>query len=165
MRTGLGAAISILGLTLLAGCTMSLGQSPVRVVEGVVIDQNDKPVKGVIITTDPPTSSVVTNELGCFLIKSLKEGVYTINAEKVGFVSDPVTINIQGFDSPTADIRILPEGMTAAKPVAPAGSSRKNASPSAAESSAAAVTESSVKEKDSANTATDETKKKKWWEK
>ena len=171
MRAKLGMVIaSGLGLMGLAGCAANLALAPIRVVEGIVIDNNDKPMKGVIITTDPPSSSVATDEQGRFLLKSLKEGAYTVIAEKVGYAADPVAINVQGFEVHKADIRIVPEGMAVTRPAPAVRSSRKpavsaesNAASSATESTPSATTDTTKESSGAAAEGTE--KKKRWWEK
>ncbi|MFB6356923.1 MAG: carboxypeptidase-like regulatory domain-containing protein [bacterium] len=74
-------------------------------IKGQVIDQNDRPVPGAIVTTSPPSHSVRTTENG-YRLQNVPQGEYTVKAEKPGFYSGSTTIQVQWNETTAADIQI-----------------------------------------------------------
>ncbi len=120
---------------------------------GTVIDNNNRPISGAMITTDPPSSSVATDNLGRYLLRLEKVGTYSVTAEMLGYVSEPTLVQTKHGDMTQADIKLLPEGIA---PVSTVVVPVVKPEPTAA----AATTE----EKPSA-AAAEPAPKKKWWEK
>ncbi len=55
-------------------------------ISGTVLDADDEtPIQGVAITTTPPTSSIITDDQGKFILTTLTTGTYTISAVKSGY--------------------------------------------------------------------------------
>lgn len=55
-------------------------------ISGTVLDADDEtPIQGVAITTTPPTSSIITDDQGKFILNTLTTGTYTISAVKSGY--------------------------------------------------------------------------------
>lgn len=79
---------------------------PFRTLTGVVVDNGGQPVKQAIVTTDPPTSTLLTDDLGKFLITSLSEGVYTIQTAKQGFAINSAVIAIKGLGPFHVDVQL-----------------------------------------------------------
>jgi hypothetical protein len=80
---------------------------PFRTLTGMVIDNSGQPVKQAIVTTDPPTSTLLTDDLGKFLITSLPEGVYTIQISKQGFAINSAVIAIKGLGPFHVDVQMV----------------------------------------------------------
>lgn len=85
---------------------------PFRTLNGLVVDANGKPLKGVTVTTDPPTSALLTNDLGEFLITGLPEGTYTIHLVKQGFLGNSTLIAVKGFGPIHVDIQLAKKIIT-----------------------------------------------------
>jgi len=79
---------------------------PFRTLTGLVVDNSGQPVKQAIVTTDPPTSTLLTDDLGKFLITSLPEGVYTVQTAKQGFAINSSIIAIKGLGPFHVDVQL-----------------------------------------------------------
>jgi hypothetical protein len=147
MRSGLantlllGAALAVFSV----GCVTTQG----KVILGAVMDNNNRPISGAMVTTDPPTSSVATDNLGRYLLRLEKEGTYSVRADMLGYVCEPITVRVKGKDITQADIKLLPEGMV---PVS------KTAKP------IPVVKEPAPTPKETPAPTPKPAKKKKWWE-
>lgn len=68
------------------------------IITGIVRDENNGPLKGVVITTTPGTSSVGTDSLGYYRIDYIKppesSSKYTIKAERKDYVSQTKDVNV-----------------------------------------------------------------------
>jgi len=151
-----GVIILALQVAVLTGC-MTMKDMPIRTITGTVTDNNNRPVEGAIVSTDPPSSSVATDSQGRYTLRALKEGQYTIKALMPGYVCPPITVEIKGVDI-QADLKLLPEGMAsvpASTSFGPKNTTR--AKPASTSKSSSKAKASSSKE------ATPEKPKKKWW--
>lgn len=93
-----------------------LGPSSTGSISGTVMDYNtNQEIGNVNITTNPPTSSLVTNSNGTFNIPNIASGNYSINASKHGYADNSVTVNVE-YGSQTEAVILL-------KPTTSAGSS------------------------------------------
>lgn len=84
-----------------------IAKMPFRTLTGLVVENNGAPLKGVKVTTDPPTSAFLTDDLGKFLITNLSEGMYTIHLVKQGFVSNSTLIAIKGLGAMHVDVQLV----------------------------------------------------------
>ncbi|MEW5800816.1 MAG: carboxypeptidase-like regulatory domain-containing protein [bacterium] len=94
---------------LLCACISPVNQLrtiPFRTLTGMVVDNSGQPVKQAIVTTDPPTSTLLTDDLGKFLLTSLPEGVYTIQTVKQGFAINSAVIAIKGLGPFHIDVQL-----------------------------------------------------------
>ncbi len=135
-----------------SGC--ATGQT--GVIWGSVIDNNNRAISGAMVTTDPPSSSVSTDNLGRYILRLEKAGTYSVTAMMLGYVSEPTLVQTQKGDVTQADLKLLPEGMA---PVSRIVVPMLKEDPPAA----AAVTTTTTEE--SPEVTTKPPKKKKWWEK
>lgn len=87
---------------------------PFRTLTGLVVDTSGQPVKQATVTTDPPTSTIMTDELGKFLITSLPEGIYTIQVIKQGFAINSAVIAIKGIGPFHTDIQMIKRAVSPA---------------------------------------------------
>jgi len=74
-------------------------------IKGQVVDQNDRPVKGAIVTTDPPSHSVRTTENG-YRLEDVPIGEYVVEAEKPGYHKGKTNVQINFAQTTAADIRV-----------------------------------------------------------
>jgi hypothetical protein len=69
--------------------------------------ENDQPIPGATVSTEPPTQQVTTDQNGQYKIPNVKPGSYKVIAKKDGF--QPGAINVTVGDKPIfADIRLNP---------------------------------------------------------
>ena len=69
--------------------------------------ENDQPIPGATVSTEPPTQQVTTDNNGQYKITNVKPGSYKVIAKKDGF--QPGAINVTVGDKPIfADIRLNP---------------------------------------------------------
>lgn len=74
-------------------------------IQGSVTDaQTGAVLQGVIVTTNPGSSSVLTNSEGNYTIENLLPKSYTINAEKNGYVKSTVSITVSAGKATRVDI-------------------------------------------------------------
>ena len=83
-----------------------LSKLPFRTLTGLVVENDGKPLKGVTVTSDPPTSALLTDALGKFLITGLPEGTYTIHLVKQGYISNSILIAIKGLGPVHVDAKL-----------------------------------------------------------
>lgn len=79
---------------------------PCRTLTGLVVDGNGQAVKQATVTTDPPTSTILTDDLGKFLITNLPEGIYSVQVAKQGFAINSALIAIKGLGPVHTDIQL-----------------------------------------------------------
>jgi hypothetical protein len=64
-------------------------------INGVVLDAaTNAPIANALITTEPPTESLVTNDSGQFTIDIVVKGSYLVKAEKTGYYSKQVPVSV-----------------------------------------------------------------------
>jgi hypothetical protein len=72
---------------------------------GKVLDlSTSKPIQNVIITTNPATSSLITDQTGTYSIDKITPGKYTITAKKNSYQSASAEIQITKGKTTTADL-------------------------------------------------------------
>ncbi len=64
-------------------------------IDGTVIDSTGSPLPQVIITTSPETGSFLTDNNGNFKIQNITAGEISVTADKSGYTSKTVTINVE----------------------------------------------------------------------
>jgi len=89
-----------------------IGKMPFRTLTGLVVENNGNPLTGVTVTTEPPTSAFLTDDLGKFLITNLSEGIYTLHFVKQGFVSNTTLIAIKGLGAMHVDVQLVKKIIT-----------------------------------------------------
>lgn len=76
-------------------------------ITGVVLDsETDQPIKGVTITTNPASSSIITDDNGAFTIEEVETGDVTITAKKSLYTSNSVTVLVKANESTNAVITL-----------------------------------------------------------
>ena len=67
---------------------------------GVVLNGEDySPLSGVLITTSPASSTVLTNSEGKFRFNKVKEGEVTVTARKKDFLSGTVSVAVYEYET------------------------------------------------------------------
>jgi len=85
--------------------TLILGGCLTGSIKGQVIDDQDRPVEGAIVTTDPPTHSVRTTESG-YQLEGIPWGEYVVRAKKPGHQTGREEILVRLWTTTHADIQI-----------------------------------------------------------
>jgi len=68
-------------------------------IEGRVIDsETNQPITNAAITTSPPTSSIITDSNGEFIIENIPTGSYSITAKKHSYTSSTISISVKEGD-------------------------------------------------------------------
>jgi hypothetical protein len=63
--------------------------------QGTILDgENYAPIEGVLITTNPASSSALTNSAGSFSIAKVKEGDITVTAHKKDYLSSSISVAV-----------------------------------------------------------------------
>lgn len=94
--TGVAGLLAV--MIFLSGCLTGT-------IKGQVIDQNDRPVEGAIVTTDPPTHSVRTTENG-FRLEEVPLGEYVVEVDKPGFHKGKTNVQVSFNKTTASDIQI-----------------------------------------------------------
>ncbi len=77
-------------------------------ISGYVIDKKTGDfLDKVVISTEPPTESVVSNSVGEFLIQNVEPGNYILYASKHGYVNEMTNIKVQEGKTTTANIALV----------------------------------------------------------
>jgi TolB protein len=79
------------------GCTEDkLDVSATGILDGTVMDfTSEENLKGVVLTTNPPTISVASDSAGYFIFKTIEVGEYSLIARKNGYISESVALSVQ----------------------------------------------------------------------
>ncbi len=86
-------------------------------IEGRVIDAStDAPLAGANVVTDPPTYSLTTDEQGRYVIPAVTAGTYNVTAEKYGYQTRDVTVNLVQGVTITADLHLASDSVPYSKP-------------------------------------------------
>jgi len=75
------------------------------VIVGKIIDENNDPISGAQIVTDPPTYSKLSTVDG-FEMKNIPVGVYTITVNKSGYSKKDVEIKVFKKRTTQADVQL-----------------------------------------------------------
>lgn len=105
-KAWLMSGIALVGILL--ACNKPVIQPPsTGEIQGTVLGFNDqKPLKGVQVTTNPPTSSTVTEQTGKFTFSNLDAGNYAISTYKNGYKNNSVTVTVKGDEVTQATMYI-----------------------------------------------------------
>ncbi len=98
MKRALVVIVLIVGLGFLSGCLTGS-------IQGQVLDAEDRPVEGAIVTTDPPTHSVRTTAEG-YSIENIPTDEYRVRARKPGYKEGRTDVTVQWNTTIGADIQI-----------------------------------------------------------
>lgn len=73
-------------------------------VKGVVLSADQEPIANASISSNPASSTVLTDSLGEFLLENVTAGDVSVTAKKTGFTTTSVTVNV--IDGATIDVTI-----------------------------------------------------------
>ena len=101
----------------LVGCNSETSKQ--EIISGRVINASDSsPIVGAIVSTDPPTSSVITNADGNYSISNVLSGIYIVTATKAGYMGATIKVSVTAGKTTTADLSLM-IGQVAATPTVP----------------------------------------------
>ncbi|TAJ11451.1 hypothetical protein DMA11_16825 [Marinilabiliaceae bacterium JC017] len=87
--------ISLLA-TVFCNCEDTIEEDSYGSISGVVVDiVNQKPLAGAVITTNPPSMAVMSDEKGQFLLDELEEGDYVVSASRYEYRNNSVNIKVR----------------------------------------------------------------------
>ncbi|NHE58861.1 carboxypeptidase-like regulatory domain-containing protein [Cyclobacterium plantarum] len=78
------------------GCELEhITEDKFGTISGIVVDgENYEPLSGVQISTTPPSTIVLTDEEGAFLIEMVKDGEVVISARKMDYLTASVSVAV-----------------------------------------------------------------------
>lgn len=85
----------------------------------VLTESENLAIEGATISTNPPTSIVVSDSLGRFALENIKTGTYSIRAEKDDFAPQIASISIFEDQTSTIEIKMSPDTETNLPPNSP----------------------------------------------
>lgn len=78
-------------------------------IQGVIYDAtNTQPLSGATITTEPTTSSKITDTNGSFLIEGIEPGDYSLQVSKTGYQTNTTTVKVIAGETASADLQLSP---------------------------------------------------------
>jgi len=76
-------------------------------IQGVIYDaSSSQPLGGATITTDPTTSSKITDTNGSFLIEGIEPGDYSLQVSKTGYQTNTTTVKVIAGETASADLQL-----------------------------------------------------------
>ena len=82
----------------------------VGTVKGNILNSVDAtPIQGVAVSTNPPTTSTLTDQDGLFFIDNLKVGTYTIRLDKEGFKTKSANLEIKSEEQTDITLNMDPD--------------------------------------------------------
>jgi hypothetical protein len=98
----------LLGFSLFS-CDPPTEAETTGVIEGIIYDaSSSEPLSGVTLTTEPTTSSKITDSNGSFKIEGVEPGDYSLQAAKTGFVTNSTTVHVVADETASADMQLTP---------------------------------------------------------
>jgi len=87
---------------------------------GEVLERDDNfPIPQATVSTNPPTSSVITDAGGRFLLDNIPEGTYSLRAEKNGFLTQVASVTVFGDQDANVIVRMESDSLDNAPPNSP----------------------------------------------
>jgi hypothetical protein len=74
-------------------------------IQGKIVDEQNDPVVGAQVYTEPPTVSKLSTVNG-FEMKKIPTGVYTVNVMKSGYSKESVDVEVRKNTKTTAEIQL-----------------------------------------------------------
>ncbi|MFK8058093.1 MAG: carboxypeptidase regulatory-like domain-containing protein [Saprospiraceae bacterium] len=87
---------------------------------GEVLERDDNvAIPQATVSTNPPTSSVITDAGGRFVLDNIPEGTYSLRAEKNGFLTQVASVTVFGDQDANVIVRMETDSLDNAIPNAP----------------------------------------------
>ncbi len=102
-------SISMLIVMVFNSCDPPTEAETTGSIEGIIYDaSSSQQLGGVTVTTEPITSSKITDTNGGFLIEGVEPETYTLQAAKSGFNTNSTTVMVVAGETTTADLQLEP---------------------------------------------------------
>jgi TolB protein len=89
-------------------------------IEGIVRNaETNDPVAGAAVSTNPPTSVIVTGNDGRFTLRDIEVGTYSISIKKTGYLNANVSVSVREGQATEANIFLEPRDENASAPAKP----------------------------------------------
>jgi len=76
-------------------------------IQGIIYDaSSSQPLGGATITTEPITSSKITDSNGSFKLEGVEPGDYTLQVTKSGYQTNSTTVNVVAGETASADLQL-----------------------------------------------------------
>jgi hypothetical protein len=101
------ASILFTALLFQQGCEPPTEAETTGDIEGIIYDaSSSQPLQGATVTTEPKTSSKITDASGAFLIEGVEPGNYQVQAAKTGFNTGEINVTIVAGKTASADLQL-----------------------------------------------------------
>ncbi len=84
----------------------------------VFLSNEGTPLADVTISTNPPTSTILTDSDGRFALESIKAGAYSVRAVKDGFITSVESVTIFGDQASNIVMQLVPDTLNSESPLA-----------------------------------------------
>jgi len=103
------ASIALLMALTITSCDPPTEAETTGSIEGIIYDASTSiQLGGVSVTTEPITSSKITDTNGGFQIEGVEPETYTLQATKSGYNTNSTTVNVVAGETTTADLQLTP---------------------------------------------------------
>lgn len=105
----IGLISFVLAIVLFQSCNTKPTETPVleTKISGKIVDKdNNNGLTGAQVTTNPTTSSVLTDASGSYTIADVKPGQYVVSASKAGYSSNTINVVVTEGKTSSADIQL-----------------------------------------------------------
>ncbi|MBM2815593.1 MAG: hypothetical protein HW421_2355 [Ignavibacteria bacterium] len=86
---------SLFNLFIIVSCKENSPTNDTGTIKGKIIDAKTFiPISGALVSTDPPSSSVLSDSGGNFTLNDLSNHLYNISIEKEGYLSNQISVNV-----------------------------------------------------------------------
>lgn len=86
-------------------------------INGIVLDaETEEPVAGTSVSTNPPTSAIITDDEGRFEFNEIETGSYSISVKKSGYRTASVSVVVREDRTTDATIFLKPDGGNSTTP-------------------------------------------------
>jgi hypothetical protein len=100
--------IIVLLFSILFSCSDNSTSPQTGNVQGILTNKkNGTAIANALITSNPPTASITTNENGTFNLKEIDPGIYEIKAEKDGYYSGSTSIKVTAGKTTECDLQLI----------------------------------------------------------
>jgi|GEM_PF-2219451 len=98
---------ALVGFVVITGCGNQQNEMTTGMITGIISDSTGMPLDSALITTDPATSSVYSDDTGAYQIPDVQPGDYTVGASKRTYIPGYTDVTVIVGEISTADISLL----------------------------------------------------------
>ena len=121
MKKELIYIVLLFGLAMITSCQEQTFEPEVfgSLFGEVLLNNENTPLENVKISTNPPTSSIFTDDAGRFALENVATNSYTIRAEKDGFITSIESVTVYENQTANVIIKMVPDTMDSQAPDPP----------------------------------------------